>query len=55
MTRSFVFLIASIALGQTWDGVERVIAVGDVHGSYSEFTTVLPYAGLLEPSKDKWA
>ena len=56
MSRFVLFLLASIAaVAQAWDGVERVVAVGDVHGSYSEFTTVLRYAGLLETSKDKWA
>src|SRR4051794_21566435 len=56
MSRFVLFLLACIAaVAQSWDGVERVVAVGDVHGSYSEFTTVLRYAGLLEPAKDKWA
>jgi hypothetical protein len=42
-------------LADSWQGVERVVVVGDVHGSYQQFTTVLRHAGVLEPSKDKWA
>jgi hypothetical protein len=42
-------------VADSWQGVERVVVVGDVHGSYSQFTTVLRQAGLLEKSKDKWA
>lgn len=31
-----------------WQGVERVIAVGDVHGDYEQFTEVLASAGLID-------
>jgi hypothetical protein len=48
-------LACAAALAESWDGVQRVVAVGDVHGGYSQFTTLLRQAGLLEPSKDKWA
>jgi hypothetical protein len=34
--------------------VPRVVAVGDVHGSYGEFLAVLRLAGILDP-KDHWA
>jgi TPR repeat protein len=32
----------------TWAGVSRVIAIGDVHGDYEQFTTVLASAGLID-------
>jgi hypothetical protein len=38
----------------SWDGVARVVAVGDVHGDFGQLVTVLTNAGLLD-SKLKWA
>ena len=35
-------------------GVERVVAIGDVHGAYAEFQAVLRLAGLID-AKDKWS
>ncbi|HYN01697.1 MAG TPA: metallophosphoesterase, partial [Vicinamibacteria bacterium] len=32
----------------------RVVAVGDVHGSYDNLVTILRFAGLVD-AKDKWA
>jgi TPR repeat protein len=32
----------------TWSGVDRVIAIGDVHGDYEQFVTVLASAGLID-------
>src|SRR5262245_11830105 len=34
--------------------VERVLAVGDVHGSYEKFVEILKVAGLLD-AKNKWS
>jgi hypothetical protein len=31
-----------------WTGVERVVAVGDVHGDYDQFVAVLRSAGLID-------
>ncbi len=31
-----------------WTGIERVIAIGDVHGDYEEFAQVLASAGLID-------
>ena len=31
-----------------WDGVSRVVAVGDVHGAYTELTGILREAGLID-------
>jgi TPR repeat protein len=32
----------------TWTGVERVVAVGDIHGDYEQFVHVLASAGLID-------
>lgn len=34
--------------GAVWTGVERVIAIGDVHGDYESFAAVLRSAGLID-------
>ncbi len=36
-----------------WSGVERIVAVGDVHGDYDQFLTVLNQAGVVN-SKGRW-
>ena len=38
----------------TWAGVERIIAVGDVHGDYEQFVKLLRSAGLID-ANDDWA
>src|SRR5207248_1697127 len=35
-----------------WTGVERIVAVGDVHGDYEQFTGVLASAGLIDGHGD---
>lgn len=30
-----------------WDGIQRVIAIGDIHGDYQRFTQLLKEAGLI--------
>jgi Calcineurin-like phosphoesterase len=37
----------------TWDAVARVVAVGDVHGDYDQFLTVLRDSGLVD-DKARW-
>jgi hypothetical protein len=45
---------APIAAGEdTWTGVGRVVAVGDVHGDYKAFTEVLRSAGVID-GKGRW-
>jgi hypothetical protein len=39
---------------EAWDGIARVVAVGDVHGDYGRFVVVLKDAGVLD-AKLKWA
>jgi hypothetical protein len=36
-----------------WKGVERVVAVGDIHGDYAGFLAVLRGAGLID-AKERW-
>lgn len=33
-----------------WDGVSRIVAIGDIHGDYGQFTTLLRQAGLIDES-----
>ncbi len=37
----------------TFTGVKRIVAVGDVHGGYDEFVTILRAAGMIDGS-DQW-
>ncbi|MEM9058716.1 MAG: metallophosphoesterase, partial [Pseudomonadota bacterium] len=37
-----------------WDDVDRVIAIGDVHGDYNQFHALLREAGLID-ERDRWA
>ncbi|MEL7449645.1 MAG: metallophosphoesterase [Pseudomonadota bacterium] len=37
----------------SWDGVERIVAIGDVHGDYNQFHALLTAAGLIG-KRDKW-
>ena len=41
------------AAKDTWSGVERIVAVGDVHGDYGQFVEVLRTAGVID-RKNKW-
>src|SRR5687768_13352063 len=46
-------LLAALLCGNTWEGVERVVAIGDVHGDFKQFLEVLRYADLID-GKNKW-
>ncbi len=49
-----VLAAGQVFAGQdTWTGVERVVAVGDVHGDFQAFTEVLRSAGVID-GKDHW-
>jgi hypothetical protein len=37
-----------------WDGVERVVAIGDLHGDYENYIATLKAAGLVD-KKAKWS
>ena len=61
----FLLIVAGVALIElpgsashaaakdTWSGVERIVAVGDVHGDYGQFVEVLRTAGVID-RKNKW-
>ncbi|HWQ55745.1 MAG TPA: hypothetical protein VN442_18810 [Bryobacteraceae bacterium] len=50
-----LFIAAGTAPGQqdTWSNVERIVAIGDVHGDYAALTRVLSGAGLID-RRAKW-
>jgi hypothetical protein len=53
----FLLLLPPVSAGageDVWTGVERVVAVGDVHGDYDQFVSVLRSAGLIDP-QGKWS
>jgi len=53
----FLLLLPSASAGageDVWTGVERVVAVGDVHGDYDQFVSVLRSAGLIDDQL-KWS
>jgi hypothetical protein len=55
-TVAFCF-VAAVGVARSedvWSGVERIVAVGDVHGDYEGLAEVLRSAGLID-SKDNWA
>src|SRR6266545_398096 len=53
-----VLLLAGSALPAAtsceWNGIERVVAIGDVHGAYDRFVEILKIAGILDNDL-KWA
>ena len=53
-------LCSSLAVGAArevdeyhWEGVERIVAIGDLHGDYENYLATLQAAGLAD-SKGKW-
>ena len=53
---ALVFLAAGPAAPaeDTYRGVQRIVAIGDVHGDYDQFVDVLRTAGLID-EKGKWS
>ena len=50
-----VFLLASACAARaSWQGVDRVVAIGDVHGDYDGLVTLLRQAELVDAS-DTWS
>jgi len=51
-----VLLLAGVSAPakDTWTGVGRIVAVGDVHGDYEQFVKLLRFAGLIDDNED-WA
>lgn len=50
---SLAALPGEAAAQDTFDGVARIVAVGDVHGDYAQFVLVLQQAGVID-AKSKW-
>ncbi len=47
-------LAAAPAVAQdTFKGVQRIVAIGDVHGDYDQFVSLLRTAGLID-GENKW-
>ncbi len=50
----WIGLTGSLIADDGWIGIDRVVAVGDLHGDYEGFVSVLRSAGLLD-NNDNWA
>ena len=58
MRRTFLRLVAVVAIAtlavgiapakEEWQGVKKIVAVGDIHGDYSQFVALLRSAGLID-------
>jgi hypothetical protein len=50
----FISGVQTIQAGQVsqweWEGIDRIVAIGDVHGSYDKFITLLKGTGLVDES-----
>jgi hypothetical protein len=46
--------VSALAAQSAWTGVERVVAVGDVHGAYDELTDILRGAGMID-GEGRWS
>ena len=44
--------VAAAGTQDSWEAVDRVVAVGDVHGDHEQFVTVLRDAGLVDARLD---
>jgi hypothetical protein len=42
------------AAQDTFTGVDRIVAIGDVHGDYAQFVTILHQAGVID-SRSRWS
>ena len=47
-------LLSALTLVVTASAPARIVAIGDVHGAFTEFTTILQRAGLID-AKRRWA
>ena len=43
----------AVAAQDEWQGVDRIVAVGDIHGDYAAFLTVLTNAGIID-RRGRW-
>jgi hypothetical protein len=49
-----IFAAAKEISEYEWEGVERIVAIGDIHGDYDNYMATLTAAGLVD-KKGKWA
>lgn len=49
-----IFALASFAEDDTWMGVQRIVAVGDVHGDFEQLEKVLRSAEVID-DQNKWS
>ena len=47
-------VLSVAAVQDVWAGVERIVAIGDVHGDYEQFVAVLRSAKLID-SQESWS
>ena len=57
----FLLLFSNLAFADArqvdefqWEGVERIVAIGDLHGDYTNYLATLRAAGLID-KKNKWS
>ena len=61
LRRQFLTLVLLTTIGaaappeDTYKGVDRIVAIGDVHGDYDQFVNVLRTAGLIDEKEGKWS
>jgi hypothetical protein len=49
----FLLLTSGIAGAKdVWTGVDRIVAIGDVHGDFEQFVTILRQAGLIDEQQN---
>jgi len=48
-----LFALAKLSAQDVFTGVQRIVAVGDIHGGFTEFVTVLRQAELID-ANNKW-
>ena len=54
LSANFAFADATQRDEFQWDGVERIVAIGDIHGDYENYMATLKVAGLID-KKGKWS
>ena len=47
-------VVSPVSAEDTWSGVERIVAVGDVHGDFAQFVAVLRSAEIIDRD-NKWS
>ena len=53
LAASLIWPCHALAAQAEWQGVERVVAVGDIHGAYDEVTGILQQAGVID-DQQRW-